>query len=143
VLIACQETPAPTATPVQFNPTAAPLASPTPTPTGGAPTATRAPVATQSPAGDATRGQTLFAQIGCSACHTTTSAQLVGPGMAGVYDRASTRMAGQSADAYIEDSIREPSKFIVPPFADVMPKTFKDQPAQDISDIIAFLKTLK
>ncbi len=142
-LAACEETPKPTATPVQFNPTAAPVASPTPTPPAGAtsalPTSTSAPAIT----GDASRGQALFAQNGCNACHMTTAATLVGPGLAGIGDRAGTRVPGLSADAYIEQSIRDPGVFLVPGFQNLMLPTFKDLPPQTVADLIAYLKTLR
>lgn len=138
-LAACQKSPEPTATPVKFEPTPAPAGATTPAPT-------RAPAATSAPApaaGNAQNGKDLFAKNGCSACHGTGAATLVGPGLAGVGDRAGTRVAGLSADAYIEQSIRDPSKFIVSGFQNLMPATFKDLPAADVADLIAYLKTLK
>jgi len=93
--------------------------------------------------GDAQRGQTLFTQSGCSACHRTDSATLVGPGLGGLGARAGSRVAGLSAEAYIEQSIRTPDKFIVPTFANIMPPTFKDLPAAEVADLIAYLKTHK
>jgi hypothetical protein len=57
--------------------------------------------------------------------------------------RAGSRVAGLSPDAYIEQSIREPAKFIVSGFQDLMPPTFKDLTAADVADLIAYLKTLK
>lgn len=135
---ACQETAVPTATPVKFEPTPAPAGSPLPT-------STRAPAPTATPvkAGDAARGQQLFAQNGCSACHRTDSTTLVGPGLAGLAERAGTRVAGQPADAYIEESIRDPGKFIVPGFQNLMPATFGALPAADIADLMAYIKSLK
>ncbi len=138
-LVACSETVQPTAVPPVFNPTPASNVAATSTP-GVAPT--RGPDV-GVPAGDASRGQSLFTQNGCSACHTTTGVKLVGPGLAGIYDRAAARVAGLSADAYIEQSIRQPGAFIVPEFPNVMLATFANLPAPDLADLIAYLKTLK
>jgi hypothetical protein len=73
----------------------------------------------------------------------TTAATLVGPGLAGVRDRAATRVSGLSADAYLEQSILEPSVFLAPGFQNLMPTTFKDLPTQSVADLIAYLKTLR
>ena len=144
VFTACQGPPVSTATPVKFNPTPAPASSPATTATPG-PAATRQPTVApaQAPVGNAERGRTAFNQNGCSGCHRTDPTTLVGPGLGGVYERAATRVAGLSAERYIEQSIREPGAFIVPGFPNVMLTTFKDLPAQDIADLIAYLRTLK
>jgi hypothetical protein len=52
-------------------------------------------------------------------------------------------VAGQPADAYIEESIRDPGKFIVPGFQNLMPATFGALPAADIADLMAYIKSLK
>jgi cytochrome c oxidase subunit 2 len=143
VLTACQGTAEPTATPVKFEPTPAPAGATTPAP-ARAPAATSASAPTAAPAaGNAQNGKDLFAKNGCSACHLTSAATLVGPGLAGVGDRAGSRVPGLSPDAYIEQSIRDPEKFIVSGFQNLMPATFKDLPAADVADLIAYLKTLK
>ena len=143
VLAACQTTPEPTATPVMFEPTPAPAGATTPVATR-APAATIAPAPTAAPAaGNAQNGKDLFAKNGCSACHGTGAATLVGPGLAGLADTAGSRVAGLSPDAYIEQSIRDPAKFIVSGFQNLMPATYKDLPAAEVADLIAYLKTLK
>lgn len=143
-------------TPV-FSPTPAPAAeatsAPAPTATVAAePPATEPPAAeatatptpTATPAGDAANGEKLFAANGCNACHSTGSIQIVGPGLAGVFERAAARVAGMSAGEYIEQSIRDPGAFVVDGFlAGVMPATFGGLPAGDIQDLIAYLATLK
>lgn len=133
----------PTATPVKFEPTAAPAGTAGPTATRS-PQGTSAPAPTAAPvAGDAVRGQALFSQNACSACHKIDTATLVGPGLGGVGALAGSRVAGLSADSYLEQSIRTPEKFIVASFSNLMPATFKDLPAADVADLIAYLKTLK
>ncbi len=146
VVTACTEELQPTSTPRSFNPTAAPAAtqSPatvTPTTASGAvtPTATVA-----APSGNVENGKTLFAEKACSGCHAITTSKLVGPGLAGIGDRSGSTVSGLSADAYLEQSIRDPGAFVVPSFPpNVMPLTFKDMPASEVADLIAYLKTLK
>ncbi|MEE8045703.1 MAG: c-type cytochrome, partial [Dehalococcoidia bacterium] len=68
--------------------------------------------------GDATAGQELFTGNSiraCSGCHSTGSDKIVGPGLAGVYDRAGSRTS-LGAEAYLEESIRTPGAFVVPDF---------------------------
>jgi nitric oxide reductase subunit C len=95
----------------------------------------------------AARGKALFAQPPaiCSTCHSLEpNVTIVGPSLAGVAGRARTRVAGQSAEAYLRNSIINPSDFIVPGFQDVMQKNLGDTlTAAQINDIIAFLLTLK
>lgn len=93
------------------------------------------PVAVGAGPGDAKRGQTLFGAKGCSGCHSIGTNTIVGPGLAGVADRA-------GAEAYITESIRNPAVFVVPGFANDMPP-FTTLSDQDVKDLIDYLKTLK
>ena len=128
----------------EFQPTAAgETAPPAPTPTESAPEKAEPTEAPAGPTGDAVRGEELFASNGCNGCHATDSSRLVGPGFQGVIERAATLIDGLSAEEYIEQSIRDPSAFIVDGYGDLMLKTFGDLPDQDIQDLIAYLSTLK
>jgi cytochrome c2 len=121
--------------------TVAPTAAATNTPSGAQPT--RAPTQPTGGQGDAKKGQELFTRLACSGCHAITDAKIVGPGMAGLKDRAGTRVAGMSADAYLEQSIKEPNAFVVPEYLpNLMPATFGSLTADEISNLIAYLKTL-
>ncbi len=122
-----------------------------PTPAGGAaatatiapePAATTPPAASTGPAGDAVNGKTVFTANGCSACHSTGTDKLIGPGLAGVLERAATRVEGISAEEYIEQSIRDPGAFVVTDFSNLMPTSFGSLPDSDIQDLIAYLATL-
>ncbi|MBI5349621.1 MAG: cytochrome c [Chloroflexi bacterium] len=100
------------------------------------------------PKGNAATGQQLFNTLTppCATCHTVTGDQIiVGPAMAGVATRAATRKQGFSAEIYFYESITSPGAYLVPGFADgLMPKTFKETlKPQEISDLIAYLATLK
>lgn len=94
-------------------------------------------------AGNAARGQTLFSQQGCVACHSPAEAAIVGPGMKGVAVRAGSRVPGLSARDYLSQSIREPASFVVPGFNNLMPSIFASLPQEDIDDLIAYLESLK
>ncbi len=139
----------------------------TPTPLPG-PTATPGPSPDEAvaalPAGDAAKGKTLTEQQGCVACHIpnpdTPDATLAGsPWVAsasedgkGIADHAPERITASDytgtatgADAYLYESIVNPSAFVVPGYVDgVMPKTYGGALSeQDLADVIAYLKTVR
>jgi mono/diheme cytochrome c family protein len=118
--------------------TTAPTAEATAAPTTEATTAPTEAAAT--PAGDPAAGEQLFA-TNCSPCHGAQDG--VGPALTGMGQRAATRIAGMSAADYIDQSIVDPSAYVVSGFPDnVMPKNFADKfSAQDISDLIAYILT--
>jgi cytochrome c2 len=114
-----------------------------PTPAGGAaPTAATAPEPTEAPAANAANGEKLFIANGCSACHSTGTNTIIGPGLAGVMERAATTVAGMSAEEYIEQSIRDPGAFLPDDFNNLMPATFASLPDNDIQDLVAYMSTL-
>ena len=92
--------------------------------------------------GAAANGEALFAAKACSACHSTGDNRLVGPGLAGIGETAATRVPGQTADQYLEQSIRDPGSFLVDGFDNLMPPNFADLPESEVNDLIAFLKSL-
>ena len=99
----------------------------------------------QTPTGDAAAGQELFNNNSiraCSGCHSTGDNKIVGPGLKGVYERAGMRVPALSADAYIEQSLREPQAFLVDGFPPAMP-SFDRFSVGEVKDLIAYLKTLK
>jgi mono/diheme cytochrome c family protein len=101
--------------------------------------------------GDAARGEELFKQTligsqpGCVTCHSLEPDQvLVGPSMAGVADRAGSRVSGQSAESYLRESISRPDAYTVDGFAaGVMPAALADELSnQQVDDLVAYLLTL-
>lgn len=66
---------------------------------------------------DASRGQALFFAKGCVSCHSkqgvSTTASF-GPDLTGLAARAGGRKPGLDAKAYVHESIKTPSAFIVP-----------------------------
>lgn len=99
--------------------------------------------------GDAERGAEIFRHgvndaPPCITCHALTQGMFsIAPVMQGINQRAGERVAGLSADDYLHQSILEPSAFIVPGFRSIMYPDYADHlSAQDVADLIAYLKTL-
>lgn len=81
----------------------------------------------------------------CATCHSLEpDVVIVGPSLAGVATRAQTRVAGQSAEAYLRNSLLNPGDFLVPGFNNVMAQNLGDVLSSDqINNIVAFLLTLE
>ncbi len=101
--------------------------------------------------GNVERGQTIFmAGIHdappCAACHQVSSSSAgfsLAPNLAAIHERAATRVAGLSAEQYIEDSILYPAHHIVPGFRVSMYAGYSDHfTGQDVADLVAYLMTL-
>jgi cytochrome c oxidase subunit 2 len=104
--------------------------------------------AAPAPAGDPVAGQALFTQNGCAACHAVQGdTRIVGPSLAGIAQRAGTREPGTAADAYIRQSIREPSAYIVPTFPGPPSLMPPFSPAQisddDLNSLVSYLLSLR
>ena len=79
------------------------------------------------PTDPATLGKQILAsgKYPCATCHTLTSLGWtgnIGPHLDGIGSRAGNRMAGMDGSAYIHDSVRNPTHFIVPGFSPLMPQ---------------------
>lgn len=150
------ETPAPTATPLP--PTSTPEPTATPLPPTVTPEPTEEPEVTAGDEadtatveGDPAAGEQLFTAgagggIPCSTCHYTNSADpLVGPGLAGIAQRAEERVPDQSAVEYLHTSIVEPDAYVVDGFpAGVMPQNYGDVYSEEqINDLVAYLMSLE
>ena len=70
-------------------------------------------------------GQAIFQTAGCIACHSigvTLRGGQIGPDLAGLSQRAGTRVEGMTASDYVRQSIREPDAYTVSGFGrGVMP----------------------
>jgi mono/diheme cytochrome c family protein len=68
-----------------------------------------------------TLGEQLF--VPCQSCHGSQDS--IGPAFVGMGERATTRVEGMAAEAYLRESIVNPSAFVVPDFKDnIMPKSY-------------------
>jgi cytochrome c len=101
--------------------------------------------------GDRERGAQLFAQgqgesPPCSTCHQTVTGQFsfsVGPNLAGITERAGTRVDGLTAEEYLRQSIIEPNRYVVSGYRNIMyPGYSTHLSEQDTQDLIAYLLTL-
>lgn len=94
-----------------------------------------------------TWGKQLYTKYGCNACHSLKEGErLVGPSFWGIFGREGVTATGEkyvADEQYINESIMEPMAKIVQGYAPAMP-SFKGQIDDDqMSAIIAFMKTLK
>ena len=89
-------------------------------------------------------GQSVYT-VRCAQCHALVpDTVVIGPSLAGVATRATSRVSGESAEEYIETSILSPKSFLVPEFTDTMPTNFgKELTSEELQGIVAFLMTLK
>lgn len=106
----------------------------------GAPAATA--VATPSPparaTGDAARGQQVFQNSDCPSCHLTTNQKLIGPGLAGVTKQPALPNGKPMTDANLAEWIKDGGAGQT----GTMP-SHPDLNAQQLADLVAYLKTLK
>jgi len=100
-----------------------------------------AAAAAAASAGSDVDGETVFA-TNCSGCHSATADAGTGPGLAGVGDRAGSRVDGLSADEYIEQSLRDPGAYVVDGFSPIMPN-WSGLGDESIDALVTYLKTLK
>jgi cytochrome c2 len=105
---------------------------------------------TPLPAGNAASGQALFTAQACNACHSLKPGEnIVGPSLAGLGKAVLARFTApdykskaSSAEAYLKESILNPSAYLVPTYPDAMLKDYPQKlNAQQLADLIAFLQT--
>lgn len=92
------------------------------------------------------RGHQLYTQLACITCHTTDGSRGLAPTFKGLYGSTATLSDGSKVkvdDAYVQESILNPTAKVVQGFPPIMPSfTGRVQP-EDIQSIIAYLKSLK
>lgn len=90
------------------------------------------------------RGEKLFSAKTCNACHSLDGSKLVGPSIKGLYGKNGKTADGAAYtadDAYITESIKNPTAKVVEGFPPAMPLLgVKDE---EIADLIAYIKTVK
>jgi len=93
----------------------------------------------------AQNGERLFASMGCNACHSGNAAAR-GPNLAGVYGTKLTLTDGsqvQVNDAFLRDSILNPSQHVTAGFAPIMP-TYQGQISEDgLIDLVEYIKNMQ
>jgi cytochrome c2 len=96
------------------------------------------------PAGEAARGEQVFADNGCNACHSfEPDRRIVGPSLAGVAARAASLQADYTAELYLYESIVSPDAYVAAGFpGGVMPANYGGRLSdQQLADLLAFLLT--
>ena len=95
---------------------------------------------------DAKRGEKLYQESGCKACHSLDGAKSVGPTWKALYGAQVKLADGNSVtadDAYIAESIKLPGAKTVEGFpANAMP-SFGYLSDGQVADLVAFIQTLK
>lgn len=90
------------------------------------------------------KGEALVSANGCAACHSINGAAGVGPtwfGLAGSQVELEDGTTVTADDAYLTESIKNPTAKVVKGFAPVMPVyPFTDE---EIANLVAYIKTLK
>lgn len=98
--------------------------------------------------GDADKGEQLVTDNGCLACHSIDGSQIIGPSWKGIYGSREKLNDGSTVMVdgyYLSESILDPNAKIVEGFSpNTMIQTFGEIfTAQDIADIVAYIKTIK
>lgn len=97
---------------------------------------------------DAGRGETLYTELGCKACHSLNGTPGVGPSWQGLFGQANHPLADGSVvtlvdEAYLYESITAPNAKIAQGFnANAMP-SFSYLRDSQVYDLIEFIKTLE
>jgi cytochrome c len=103
------------------------------------------------PSGDPGRGAQLFTTglneaPPCSTCHLTVEGEQrfsLGPNLAGIGERAATRVAGLTAQDYLHQSIVDTRAYVVPGYLNIMYPDYGERLTEDdVRDLTAYLMTL-
>jgi cytochrome c oxidase subunit 2 len=92
------------------------------------------------------KGKDLLAKSGCLGCHSTDGTVKIGPSFKGLYGRKVPLEGGRDVTAdeeYIRESIYDPGAKIVKGFPNIMPAFKGRLSGDDVTAIIAYIKTLK
>jgi cytochrome c oxidase subunit 4 len=98
---------------------------------------------------DVLPGQGIFTgQLGCSGCHTMEGVPgaigQLGPELTHIGTVASTRVSGLGAREYIEESIKNPTAYLVEGYAPVMPAGLADQMTdEEFASLVDFIVSKK
>ena len=90
-------------------------------------------------------GQHLAALHGCSSCHSPDGSKKIGPTWQGLYGSTVTLTDGSTVtadEAYLAESIKDPSARIVDGYTPGAMPTFKLTDAE-IADLVAYIKSLQ
>ncbi|MGB3864868.1 MAG: c-type cytochrome [Xanthobacteraceae bacterium] len=118
-----------------------------PIPTAVLPAPVSAASLPAKPASRIAQGEALAKDNGCTACHAPTTEKLVGPGWGGLYGSTVKLADGSSVvadDAYLTEKIQKPDAKVVAGYeAGVMPSFAEILDADQIADVVAYIRSLK
>ncbi len=89
------------------------------------------------------KGQALYQQKGCNACHTLDGTRTVGPSWKGIYGKSEKTDKGEVVvdDAYLTESMLQPMAKITEGYPGIMP--LLPLTDDDVANLIAFIKTVQ
>lgn len=95
------------------------------------------------------RGFALLNDYGCTACHTMDGTPMVGASFKGLFGKKQIVITNGKErritvdEAYFKKSIRQPEADIVKGYDPIMPEPDEEITAEDINEMIAYIKSLK
>ncbi len=102
------------------------------------------------PADPVLRGEATIQEYACAGCHVLDPlgwAGITGPSLNGLADRAGERVAGQTAEEYIANSLWNPGVYLTPGYQNLMPVHGPNEPGinqmtpEQLYSIVAYLCT--
>ena len=91
-------------------------------------------------------GEKIYKEKGCNACHSLDGSTLVGPSFKGVFGHTVELADGSKVEAdenYLRQSVLEPQSQVVKGFQPVMPSFKGILSDEEVTAVIAYIKTLK
>jgi cytochrome c oxidase subunit 2 len=85
-------------------------------------------------------GAAVFQRLGCGGCHVFEAAGSqgeTGPSLDELPEAA--EQAGEPLEDYVRESIVDPSAYIHPGYADLMPKTYSELPDDELDALVQYL----
>jgi cytochrome c oxidase subunit 2 len=85
-------------------------------------------------------GAAVFENQGCGGCHEFTPAGTQGQQGPSLNElEASAQEAGKPLEEYVRESIVDPSAYLHPGYADLMPKTYAELPKDQVDALVQYL----
>ena len=92
------------------------------------------------------KGQKLFTDMACNACHSVDGSLKLGPTIKSQYGKNIRHTNGSVViidDQYIRESLVDPLKYIAEGYTPIMPSYKPVLTDADIENLIAYIKALK
>lgn len=93
----------------------------------------------------AKRGETVARDQGCISCHSASGRRSTGPtwkDLAGSTVALDGGTSVKADDAYLRTAITDPRAQVVSGYANIMPTTYASLSADDVDDLVAYLRQL-